>query len=175
MIRRIVSLSRFTILIAVVFLLVGATALLIYGAVLAFELIRDTLTTREVSDHAARQLVVEMIELVDLLLFGTVLYVIAIGTYTLFISADIPLPAWLKIDDLDDLKDRLLGVVVVVLAVSFLGEVVAWEGSNNIQPLGIAVALVIAAIALFLMSHKRDHDGRSDVRQEGERRGAGLD
>lgn len=175
MIKRIVALSRFTILIAVVFLLVGAISLLVYGAFLAFDIVRDTFTARELSDHAARGLVVQMIELVDLLLFGTVLYVIAIGIYTLFINTDIPLPAWLKIADLDDLKDRLLGVVAVVLCVSFLGEVVAWQEAENIQPLGIAVGLVVAAIAFFLSRHRAEQGERVARRDENEERGEQAD
>ena len=155
MIKRILSLSRFTILIAVVFLLIAAISLLLYGAVLAVDIIRDTIGGREVSDHAARELVVELIELVDLLLFGTVLYVIAVGTYTLFINTDMAVPSWLKVHDLDDLKDRLLGVVVVVLAVSFLGEVIAWDGTRELWGFGLAIGLVIAAVAFFLSQHAR--------------------
>jgi uncharacterized membrane protein YqhA len=158
MIKHIVSLSRFTILIAVVFLFIIATLLLLYGAVLAVAIIRDTIGERGVGHTAAKELVFELIELVDLFLFGTALYVIAIGTYSLFISSDIALPAWLKVYDLDDLKDRLLGVVVVVLAVSFLGEAITWDGSRAIMDLGIAIGLVIAAVAFFLSRHARRHD-----------------
>ncbi len=42
------------------------------------------------------------------------------------------MPHWLVITDLDDLKGKLLGVITVLLAVTFLGDVVTWDGSKGI-------------------------------------------
>jgi hypothetical protein len=41
-------------------------------------------------------------------------------------------------------------VIVVALAVLFLGQVVAWDGSRDLMGYGVAVALVIAALTYFL-------------------------
>jgi len=60
------------------------------------------------------------------------------------------LPHWLEIHDLDDLKAKLLSVVVVVLAVLFLGEVVKWDGRRELLGLGVAIAAVIAGLTFFL-------------------------
>jgi uncharacterized membrane protein YqhA len=64
------------------------------------------------------------------------------------------------VDDLADLKRDLIGVVVVLLGVSFLGEVVNWEGENDILPLGAGIALVIAALGfiLWLTPNKEDSE-----------------
>jgi uncharacterized membrane protein YqhA len=62
------------------------------------------------------------------------------------------------VNDLTDLKRDLIGVVVVLLGVSFLGEVVNWEGSSTVLPLGAAIALVIAALGFILwLTPKKDH------------------
>ncbi len=61
-----------------------------------------------------------------------------------------PVPAWLRIRTLDDLKDKLLRLIVVVLAVYFLGAVANWSGENTILPLGASIALMIAALTWFL-------------------------
>ena len=42
------------------------------------------------------------------------------GLYELFI-AKAPLPGWVEIRTLDDLKTKLLGLIVIALAVIFLG------------------------------------------------------
>ena len=54
----------------------------------------------------------------------------------------------------DDLKHKLIGVVIVVLAVLFLGHVVAWDGQRDLLRLGGAIALVIAALSYFLSTAK---------------------
>ena len=86
----------------------------------------------------------------DLFLLGTVFYIIALGLYELFIDTNIRVPSWLEIKTLDDLKDKLIGVVIVVLAVLFLGQVVSWNGQKDLLGYGVAIALVIAALTYFL-------------------------
>ena len=48
--------------------------------------------------------------------------------------------------------------MVVLLGVSFLGEVVNWEGESDVLPLGAAVALVIAALGFILWLTPKMHD-----------------
>ena len=76
-------------------------------------------------------------------------YIIALGLYELFI-AKAPLPGWLEICDLDDLKDKLLGLVIIALAVLILGETLTWNGSGDILSFGLAIAAGIAAISAYI-------------------------
>ena len=101
-------------------------------------------------EGASRRLVVSTMEVIDTFLIATVCYVIALGLYQLFIDRDISLPPWLAIHDFDDLKRRLIGVVVVILGVGFLAEIVDWNGEKDLLRLGGAIALVIAALTLYL-------------------------
>ena len=55
-----------------------------------------------------------------------------------------------EIHDLEDLKRNLVSLVIAVLAVLFLREAVAWDGSRDILALGGALALVIAALTYYL-------------------------
>ena len=83
--------------------------------------------------------------MIDFFLLGTVLYIIAMGLYELFIDDKLPMPKWLHIESLDNLKEKLVTVIIVMLAASFLGEVVEWTGGNDIFYLGAAIALLIGA------------------------------
>jgi uncharacterized membrane protein YqhA len=150
--QRFLSSSRFLILLAVVGALIAATTLLVYGVVEASQLVVETITKGTVSSKGAKALALAFIELVDLLLLGTVFYIIALGLYELFIDDRIPVPHWLEIHDLDDLKSKLIGVVIVVLGVLFLGQVVAWNGERDLLGFGAAIALVIGALTYFLGS-----------------------
>ena len=91
----------------------------------------------------------QFIRIIDIFLVATVFYIIALGFYELFI-AKAPLPGWLKICDLDDLKNKLLGLVIIALAVVLLGEALTWDGSANILSFGIAIAAGIAAISAYI-------------------------
>jgi uncharacterized membrane protein YqhA len=102
-----------------------------------------------------KALALEGIVLVDVFLLGTVFLLIGLGLYALFIDDTLPVPAWLEIHTLDDLKFKLLNVVVVVLAVTFLGLVVGWKGSTEILHVGAAIALVIAALTYFLSNQSK--------------------
>ena len=81
---------------------------------------------------------------------GTVLYIVSLGLYVLFIDDTLPAPHWLEIANLDDLKEILLRVIAVLLAVAFLGYVVDWNGSTNILAFGVAVGLVLFALGFLL-------------------------
>jgi uncharacterized membrane protein YqhA len=60
------------------------------------------------------------------------------------------LPAWLKMHDLNDLKARVVSMIILVAAVAFVDVAVQSESSPNTLYLGAAVALVIAALTAFL-------------------------
>jgi uncharacterized membrane protein YqhA len=146
--RNILAGSRYLIIISVLGTLVGSIIVLGYGAVTVVGVLitifvnRNQFTTEEAKIVAASS-----VELIDLFLLSTILYIVSLGLYRLFIDSDIPLPGWLIITDLNDLKERILGVIIVLLAISFLGYVVEWHfGDYSIVALGLGVGLVLFAI-----------------------------
>jgi uncharacterized membrane protein YqhA len=161
MLRPILNGSRYLVLAAVLGSLMAALALFAYGVIETFVVVADTVAKADVSSKGAKALALAFIEIVDLFLLGTVFLMIALGLYELFIEENLNLPAWLSIHSFDDLKNKLVGVVVVVLAVLFLGAVVSWDGSRDLLGFGAGVALVIAALTYFLSTAKSDK-GRAD-------------
>jgi uncharacterized membrane protein YqhA len=147
--RQLASASRYLIFIPALGSFIAATTLILYGAVEIGQLVLETFQTG-VSSKGAKTLALGFIEVVDLFLLGTVFYITALGLYELFIDENISLPAWLTINTLDDLKNKLTGVVILVMGVLFLGQVVTWDGERNLLPYGGAIALVIAALTYFL-------------------------
>lgn len=152
MVKNVLARSRYLILIAVAGSFLAATALLLYGGIEVIVLIKQAVTYGEVSQKGAKALALAFIEMVDLFLLGTVFYIVALGLYELFIDDTLALPHWLEIHDLDGLKNKLVGVVIVVLAVTFLGQVVTWNGERDLLGFGAGIALVIAALTWFLGS-----------------------
>jgi uncharacterized membrane protein YqhA len=86
----------------------------------------------------------------DLFLLATVFYIIAVGLYELFINDKLVLPAWLVIHNFDDLKGKLISVLIVVLGVLFLSKAIDWDGKIGILYFGLAIAAIILALSYFL-------------------------
>jgi uncharacterized membrane protein YqhA len=74
--------------------------------------------------------------------------------YHLFIDSTLPLPRWLKIEEFEELKVTLIGVIAVLLVVNFTGQVLDWDGTPNILALGTEIGLVLAAIGFILYVRK---------------------
>ena len=111
------------------------------------ELVRDG----DLSAKAAKMMSLAVIEIIDLFLIGTVSYITAVGLYKLFISdMEIALPIRLKIHSLKDLEDKIIGVIVLALAVMFLGQAIATPEPETLLSYGGGIALVIAALAFFM-------------------------
>ena len=91
-----------------------------------------------------------MIEAIDVFLIAIVALVIGLGLHRLFVDEAMPLPRWLKINDLEDLKGYLVSLVIAVLAVLFLRQAVERAGDLDLLRLAAALALMIAALVLFL-------------------------
>ena len=151
---KVIAGGRFFIIIAVVCSFIASIVILIYGGLLTFHSVAQIITQNEISSKVAKKLVVSMIEVIDLFLLGTVFYITSLGLYELFIDEYIEVPKWLEIRTIDDLKARLISVVVVVLGVVFLGQAVSWDGETNLLPFGVSIGLVIAALTFFLNNHR---------------------
>jgi uncharacterized membrane protein YqhA len=103
---------------------------------------------------------------IDLFLVGATLLISAVGLYELFIreirpGGAITLPAWLDMRDLNDLKGRIIAMIVMVLSVSFVEVAVDVPGGKQLLELGGGIALVIVALTIFtrLTGHGDDRRG----------------
>lgn len=157
MLRNILAGSRYLVVVAVIGIFLASIVVSVYGAVTAVILLIDTISQGVFTTSGAKALAVGSIELIDLFLLGAVFYITSMGLFELFVDETLPMPSWLVIISLDDLEQRLIGVVIVLLAVSFLGYVVEWNNTTPILSLGVAVGVVILALAFFLSSHSHNH------------------
>jgi len=148
LVAKLAGLTRYLVIAPIVGLFVAAVVL---TAVAVFDVVK--ITTEVVGGHLKlNQTVVGFIEVADIFLLAVVLYIMALGLYELFIDPNLPLPEWLVVRSLEDLKEKLIGVVVVVLAIFFLGRVIESENPLELLYLGVAIAAVIASLAYFAKS-----------------------
>lgn len=139
--------SRYFVLLAVVGSLIASFATIVYGCTVTIRVIYDAFFKESIDTLGAKHLAIGFVEVIDLYLIGTVMYIFALGMYELFIDAKLPVPKWLEIKSISQLKLQLIGVLAVMIAVTFVGNVVDYDGTENILALGIGSSLMIIALA----------------------------
>jgi uncharacterized membrane protein YqhA len=155
------SVSRLTILLPVTVLVLSAIGAFVYGtAVFINSLI--VVGANPLPVHSKIGLF--LIE-VDLFLVGATLIIAALGFYELFIRKvqpgprRFPLPRWLEMRDLNDLKARVISMLILVASVSFLDVELQFHNGVDTLYLGASVALVISALTFFIRFSPHDRGG----------------
>ena len=144
--RGVIAGTRFMAIVPSVGLLVAAVTLTIRT------LANVATTTHDVMGGRIdmQAMLVEYIECADFFLLSIVMYIMAVGLYSLFIDPDVQMPAWLEIRSLDDLKEKLVGVIVVVMGVYFLGQLIHGSNTLELMYMGVAIGAVVASLTYFV-------------------------
>ncbi|MGN6033192.1 MAG: YqhA family protein [Thermomicrobiales bacterium] len=152
---RLVGAGRIWIFLAILGVSISSVIMLIYAMLALLDTAIEAFWEHDLDVHGANHLAVELIELTDLFLLGMVLYVVALGMYQLFIDRWIAVPGWMRVENLQQLKSHLISVIVVLMAVSFLADLVQFNSGLDLLYEGAAVALVAASLSGFSwITHK---------------------
>jgi uncharacterized membrane protein YqhA len=158
--------SRFIVILAVVFGLVGAFVLFIVASMDIWSVASYTYTTIATHTHPAHfheDIVSGIIGAVDLYLIAVVMFIFSFGLYELFISeideamGDEKASRILSIHNLDQLKDKIAKVIVMVLVVSFFQKVLHTEFKTALEMLYFALSIATLAIGLYFLSKVGKH------------------
>jgi len=139
--------GKYFVLIAVVASWLAALTTFLWGAFHLIEIIQEFIQGAA-SGHIPTETGIGMISVVDGFLIGTVLYIIAVGLYELFIGR-LDVAPWLIIKNLDDLKQKLQSVIIMIMAVLFLSELARWQNPAETLMFALAISVVIAALTYF--------------------------
>lgn len=150
--RQIVGLTRFSVIVPALASMVGALVLMAQGSFyVVMALIRTISEQMPLKDT-----IVEILTAVDAILLGTVLLVIGYGLYELFVDNKLNVPAWLQVTDLDDLKSKLIGVVVAIIAVVYVGVLVDANRGSDVLSYGVGAGALVLGLAVFAWATKKD-------------------
>jgi uncharacterized membrane protein YqhA len=151
--KRILGATRYAVIVPAIASILGAILLMLQGSIGMVQAIIDTVWFQ----IALKDTIVDVLTSVDAILLGTVLLVIGYGLYELFVDADIDVPTWLQVRDLDDLKSKLIGVVVAIIAVVFVGVLVDSNRATDVISYGVGAGALVAGLALFAYATKKDN------------------
>lgn len=158
--------SRFIVILAVIFGLIGAIVLFIIASMDIWDITLYTysnIVSHTHPNHFHENIVAAIIGAVDLYLIAVVMLLFAFGLYELFVS-DIDEAAKeerstkiLAIHSLDQLKDKIAKVIIMVLVVNFFQRVLHTKFSAPLEMLYFALAIAILAVGLYFLSMVGQH------------------
>ncbi|WP_187648087.1 YqhA family protein [Nitrosophilus labii] len=153
--------GRLFIILAVIFGMFGAVVLFIVASIDIYHVGTYTFEVLTSGSHPKdfhEKLVGDIIGAVDLYLIAVVMLLFSFGLYELFISKiDVAERSEsskiLQIHSLDQLKDKLAKVIVMVLIVSFFKRVLHTEYNGALEMLYFSGSIFALAIGLYFL-HK---------------------
>lgn len=150
--RKILGLTRYAVIVPAIASIIGALLLMAQGSISIMYVIFDAV----VNEAYLKETIVDVLTAVDAILLGTVLLVIGYGLYELFVDTRLEVPTWLQVRDLDDLKSKLIGVVVAIIAVVFVGVFVDTARAADVVSYGLGAGALVAGLALFALATRKD-------------------
>jgi uncharacterized membrane protein YqhA len=114
---------RYVFVLPIISAFVGSIVLLVLGFLRTFRVIFEVLSHGE--EGAMTVLKLELIEVIDVFLLATILWVIASGFYQLFLSRGMQVAPWMRVNSVHDLEVMLIGVIVTLLGVTGLSSILS--------------------------------------------------
>jgi uncharacterized membrane protein YqhA len=149
--------SRLIIILAVIFSLLGSFAMIIAGSFETYHTVTHFFTKSSAElDHS--KLLIGIIGAIDLYLIGIVLLIFSFGVYELFISkidigSDGKSHNILEIESLDELKNKLVKVLLMALIVSFFKTILSTTFTTPLEILYFGLSILFIATCTFFMRH----------------------
>jgi len=148
--------SRLIVLLAVVFGTLSAIILFISGSLEILNTLASSVSLSPLHvDHT--EILSGIIGAIDFYLIAMVLLIFSFGIYELFISKiDIARTSEtfhniLEISTLDDLKNKIIKVIIMVLIVSFFQRVLEMQMTSGMDMLFMALSIAAICIGVFFL------------------------
>ena len=157
--------TRLFVLLAVVFGLLGSMILFVVASIDIYEVFIYTVNVYFNGLHPKNFheiIVSKIIGAVDLYLIAVVMLIFAFGLYELFISKIDEAQSdqesgILSIKTLDQLKDKIAKVIVMVLIVSFFQKVLHTNYDGALDMLYFAISIALLSVGLFFLGKVGKH------------------
>jgi uncharacterized membrane protein YqhA len=158
--------TRLFVILAVVFGLLGSIVLFVVASMDIWGVASYTFNAIIAHAHPIgfhENIVSGIIGAVDLYLIAVVMFIFAFGLYELFISeiddamGDEKASKILAIQNLDQLKDKIAKVIIMVLVVSFFQKVLHMEYKTALEMLYFALSIASLAIGLYFLGKVGKH------------------
>ena len=157
--------SRLLVILAVIFSLLGSMVLFIIGSLDMIDVLLKTWGYYILGDHSYdlhAKVVGELIGAIDLYLIAVVLLIFSFGIYELFVSQideakESESSQILEIHSLDELKDKIAKVIIMVLIVRYFQMLLDMSFNGALEMLYLAISILGLSLALFFLHKAGGH------------------
>ena len=156
--------SRYVVVLAVVCSAISASSLFFIGSWEIFHSIKEHFfSDNDLNAIDHKDILRHMIGAIDLYLIGVVLLIFSFGIYELFISkidinkknTDVTI---LEVENIDELKQKIIKVIIMVLIVSFFERILTMEYSTPLEMMYFAISIFSLSFGVFILN-KNTNDG----------------
>ncbi|MBA2451256.1 MAG: YqhA family protein [Chloroflexi bacterium] len=159
---RAIGRTRFVVLLGVAAVLLVSMALFVLGAFQAAASVWQAVQSAARGELGSTDVTVQLLEVVSMMLKAVIFYIVGVGLYSLFIGP-LNVTTALGVDSLNDLEEKVISVVIVIMAVTFLEHFITWQQPTEMLQFGASLALVVAALVLFQFhSHRAGEKQKHD-------------
>jgi len=164
-IERILWESRFMVILAVISSVFSALILILMGTYDIIQMINDfflSISDKESYELFQKKVIVRIISAVDFYLIATVLLIFGVGLYELFISKidyaekDTRSSRILIVHSLNQLKDKLAKVIVMVLIVTYFKYALSKKYEEIMGLLYLSAGIIMIALAIFFLGKSEE-------------------
>jgi len=165
-IERILWESRFMIFLAVIASVLAAFVLVLIGTYDIYIVIKDAthmFSSKEYFKEFHKEAIKNIVSAVDVYLIATVLLIFGLGLYELFISKIDPMEKDTKsskilvVHTLDQLKEKLAKVILMVLIVTFFKYAIEFKYEDIKNLLFLSIGVFLIALSIYFMHKGHDH------------------
>ena len=159
---RAIGRSRYIVLLSVLAVLLVSVSLFLQGTVLAVQSVWTSWENMLAGHAGHSRVTLAFLEIVSIMLEAVVFYLIGVGLYSLFITP-MNVTVALGVETLNDLEERVVSVIIAILAINFLEHFIEWNHPLATLEFGAAMALVVAALVAFqAFSHRATQDQKAN-------------
>ncbi len=164
--ERILWEARLLIVLAVISSVLAAVILLLFGTYDILTLLGKFLQfflNPEDSEKFHKEVIIRVISALDFFLISTILFIFGLGLYELFISKiehlekDTKSSKILVVHSLDQLKDKLGKVIIMLLVVTFFKHAISIKYEEIMNLLYLSVGIALISLALYFLA--KEHNG----------------
>ena len=148
--------TRYIVILGVIFGAISAVALFIAGSLEIYNVLTEFLFSAE-SHIGHEEILIAIIGAIDFYLIALVLLIFSFGIYELFISElDIARMAGdfgniLEVTNLDDLKNKIVKVIIMVLIVSFFQRILSMTFTTSLDMLWMAISICVICVGVYFL------------------------